>query len=722
MAIRIPILTSFDSKGIKLAQSQINKVRGNIQNLGRNFAIAGAAVAAFGGIIAKATTDLARIEAINAQTAQTIKSMGNSAKISATEVEGLASRLEKLTATEAETIQEGANLLLTFGNIRNELGAGNDIFTRTTEIMVDMARVLKTGPQQEAIRLGKALNDPITGMTALRKAGVSFSDQQKEQVKVLQQSGDLMGAQKLILDELQRQFGGSGAAYAKTFTGQLELLNHELGAMGEEAALSVMPAIQGLVTELREVVPIIGAQLKGAIESIDFKALAKSFADLITFVATNAETIGRLVTALFILNTAFNLGRVAVGLYSAGVVITTGLFGATTTAAGIATVALNLFRIALLLTGVGAVVVILGTIITAIMGINSAAADGKPKLDDFNESVRKSGIDADVASTRYGGLITKIRDYNAAVAGMPTPRGGGGGGGYGSKVVPDTPEFEMPDISSITGGAGGTKKLTLGQTLKREATVVKKQAKLIGAGVSEGLAARLTSGAAPVKRANKALANIAKNNGKLTKNLKKMEKNLRASSKVATESVSESVEAIQDTSVQDALDAKERAYQSFADSVKSTFSSIKDSILGAFDLTQLGGSTNAITRNMDKLLVRLRSFATNISKLSGMGLNATLLQQVIQAGPLAGARLAESLVAGGAGALSAINAGYTEFGMLAGQIATTGTNALFGTQAQQSVYNINVDGGVGSGATIGKAIVDAIKAYERTSGAVWQGA
>jgi hypothetical protein len=37
-------------------------------------------------------------------------------------------------------------------------------------------------------------------------------------------------------------------------------------------------------------------------------------------------------------------------------------------------------------------------------------------------------------------------------------------------------------------------------------------------------------------------------------------------------------------------------------------------------------------------------------------------------------------------------------------------------------YTINVNGGVGSGATIGKSIVDAIKAYERSSGAVWQGA
>jgi hypothetical protein len=39
-----------------------------------------------------------------------------------------------------------------------------------------------------------------------------------------------------------------------------------------------------------------------------------------------------------------------------------------------------------------------------------------------------------------------------------------------------------------------------------------------------------------------------------------------------------------------------------------------------------------------------------------------------------------------------------------------------------NTYNITVNGGVGSGPGIGKAIVDAIKSYERSSGAVWQGA
>jgi hypothetical protein len=125
---------------------------------------------------------------------------------------------------------------------------------------------------------------------------------------------------------------------------------------------------------------------------------------------------------------------------------------------------------------------------------------------------------------------------------------------------------------------------------------------------------------------------------------------------------------------------------------------------------------------MDKLLNKLRSFTSNVRQLAGMGLDPALLQQVISAGPMAGASLAASLVAGGADALSRINRGYAEFGSLSGEIAQTGTESLFNRSAQQTVFNINVSGGVGSGATIGQAIVDAIKSYERTSGAVWVGA
>ena len=125
---------------------------------------------------------------------------------------------------------------------------------------------------------------------------------------------------------------------------------------------------------------------------------------------------------------------------------------------------------------------------------------------------------------------------------------------------------------------------------------------------------------------------------------------------------------------------------------------------------------------MDKLLARVKSFSANITKLSDMGLDPKLLQQVINAGPIAGAKLASNLVAGGAGALATINRGFADIGNFASEIGTTGTQATFGTQAQQQIYNVTINGGLDSGPSIGKAVVDAIKAYERTSGVVFQGA
>jgi hypothetical protein len=170
------------------------------------------------------------------------------------------------------------------------------------------------------------------------------------------------------------------------------------------------------------------------------------------------------------------------------------------------------------------------------------------------------------------------------------------------------------------------------------------------------------------------------------------------------------------------LDQRLSAFESFNNAVKSLFGQIKESILSSFNLPTLGNSINSITRNIGKLLEKTKGFAQNISKLAGLGLNPALLQQVIGAGPMAGSQLAAALVGGGSAFISQLNSAYGEFGNLASGIAGAGATSAFNTPTVENTYNIEVNGGVGSGPTIGKAIVDAIKSYERTSGAVWQGA
>ena len=723
MAIRIPILTSFDPKGLKQANASFAKLQTSVGSLGRNFAAAGVAVAAAGAVIAKNVQSLARIEKINAQTAQTIKSMGNASNISASEVEALAGSLENLTATEAETIQEGANLLLTFKNISNQAGAGNDIFNQTTAVMVDLARAMGTSASGEAIRLGKALNDPVKGIAALTRVGVSFTEEQKAQIKALAQSGDLLGAQKVILAELQAQFGGSGAAYAKTFSGQLELMGHELGTIGEEATMSVMPALQGMVEELRELIPVIGPQLKAAIESVDFKALAKSVVDLTTFLINNAVAITNTVIALFALNTAYKVMAVAAGIAKVATDLYKWSVAQAAAGTALATTATNIFSTALKLIPFVAVLAGLALLVTAFTNTNEWAGKSASGVATFAGKLEYAGGKAAVLRTELDKIpkeitttYTLIRQTAGEVASSF------GGSAFDAKQSQFDSKNQTTQTAPKAGGAR-SKKESISAALKREGRMASRETRLLNTGISAGFADMILSTTKSSKGFKKVLSSLTKNSKSASKLQAKFNKTKAGKAELASIAAEEASVAAAAAAAREArLAEQKRVYESFLESVKSTFANIKNTILGAFDLPQLGSSTDAIIRNMNKLLDRTRKFAANISKLAGLGLNATLLQQVIAQGPMAGAALAEALTMGGPEALAGINAGYAEFGNLAGQIATTGTNAMFGTQAQQNVYNINVNGGVGSGATIGQAIVQAIKDYERVSGAVWQGA
>jgi phage-related protein len=209
---------------------------------------AAAALAVIGKIGADALKSVARIEKINAQTTSVIKSTGGAAGVTTKHVEALAGSLEGLTATEAEATQEGANLLLTFTNIKNGVGKSNQIFDQATTTLVDMARAMGTEPQAAAIQLGKALNDPIKGITALSRVGVAFTDQQKKQITSLTKGGKTMEAQKIILAELNKEFGGSGKAFAKTTEGQIELMKHQFGTLTEELVVGLLPTLKSLAT------------------------------------------------------------------------------------------------------------------------------------------------------------------------------------------------------------------------------------------------------------------------------------------------------------------------------------------------------------------------------------------------------------------------------------------------------------------------------------------
>lgn len=192
-------------------------------------------------------------ELADARTASAIKSTGAAAQVTAGQVRDYAARLEDVTSVDDVLIQQGENVLLTFTNIRNEVGAGNDIFRQATDLMVDFSVATGRDMTSAAELLGKALNDPITGMSQLRRVGVQLTEAQKEQITAFVENGQVMEAQKVLLDALKEKYEGAGAAMGNTLTGKIQKLRNKFEELGEKLATRVMPYAERFVTWLTDI-------------------------------------------------------------------------------------------------------------------------------------------------------------------------------------------------------------------------------------------------------------------------------------------------------------------------------------------------------------------------------------------------------------------------------------------------------------------------------------
>jgi hypothetical protein len=249
MAITIPILTDFNSRGIDRGIKQFQKLETKGQKAG--FLIRKAALPAalaLGTIALAAKAGLEGVmddEEALANLQSTIKSTGNAANITSGSFESYATQLEKVTGTGADQIIQGAALLGTFKNVRNEVGAGNRVFDRATKAALDLSKKGFGSLEGSNKMLGKALNDPIKGISALGRAGVTFTDEQKATIKTLQESGRTLDAQKIILKEVEDQVGGTAEAFGETTRGKIERSKRAFESMQETLARVLLPVLEG---------------------------------------------------------------------------------------------------------------------------------------------------------------------------------------------------------------------------------------------------------------------------------------------------------------------------------------------------------------------------------------------------------------------------------------------------------------------------------------------
>ncbi len=192
-----------------------------------------AAAAAIGATVSALTMgmrDFSLAEQASLRLEAVIKTTGHSAGVTAGEIEALADRLEASTMATAEQVKEAAAGLATFRTV------AGDVFTDAVRLAQDMAAVFGGDVRSAAVQLGKALEDPEQGLTALRRAGVTFTDSQREMIVAMFEAGDTAEAQRHILAALEQQVGGAGAAEAQGLAGATKKAADAWGNLMEEFA------------------------------------------------------------------------------------------------------------------------------------------------------------------------------------------------------------------------------------------------------------------------------------------------------------------------------------------------------------------------------------------------------------------------------------------------------------------------------------------------------
>jgi hypothetical protein len=189
-----------------------------------------------------------RQEAALRQLEQRVTSTGQAAGFSAEQLAEMAGGLQRITTYGDEAVMEMQALLLTFTNIRG------DVFVDAQEAVLNLATAMGTSATSAAQQLGRALNDPVAGLSALSRAGVQFSESQRQLIRDMVAANDVAGAQRVILAELETQFGGAARAARDTFGGSLQALGNAFGDLLEvnEGLDDARNAVEELVTLLQD--------------------------------------------------------------------------------------------------------------------------------------------------------------------------------------------------------------------------------------------------------------------------------------------------------------------------------------------------------------------------------------------------------------------------------------------------------------------------------------
>jgi hypothetical protein len=258
---------------VDMAGSVIQGITGGIvEGFGK---LATAAVATFVAAVSGAVVALGELAEAGGE-AELVQARFNSLVDSSNlsgfkdEMIDFATALAKVTRFEDENILEAQALLATYTEI------GEEAFPTVLEATLDLAEFMKTDATSAAQSLGRAFSDIEGGSLSLLKRSRLLTAEQVEMAEKMAESGDVAGAQALVIEALDQKIGGLAETMGDTFEGQKTIFMNALNDIKEELGTQLLPVLTPIVERFTELATKYAPMLSEAFERYVIPVVEKS--------------------------------------------------------------------------------------------------------------------------------------------------------------------------------------------------------------------------------------------------------------------------------------------------------------------------------------------------------------------------------------------------------------------------------------------------------------
>lgn len=252
-----------------------------------------------------------------------VQNAGRSTGLTTDQLTAQANALEDHSTASHIAVENVQQLLLRMTDL-----SGSTV-TDATQAILD-ASASGRDLSETAQGLARALEDPFNAARGLRAAGVTLTEQQKEQLNIFKKNNDVADAQKFVIKQVEDRYKGLAQTMHDTGTGPAQDLKNKMDDLKESMGKSLTDAITPLIVTL---IPVIEGFTKWAEQHQKLVGAILAglavFAGLIAVLGTIVAVMGflALVAAAGVTGSFIAMGVVIAAVIA--VLTTAGIFIAT---------------------------------------------------------------------------------------------------------------------------------------------------------------------------------------------------------------------------------------------------------------------------------------------------------------------------------------------------------------------------------------------------------